>query len=148
MTGAALALLVAAVWGISPIFEKLSLVKTEPFTAMTIRFMFTTAIVVIISIATGHFRDIKNVDGMSLLWICLGGLVGGIIGLLLYFVVLKQNLASHVVPLVASFPLFTTLYAYIFLKEQISAVRLAGIFLVVIGIVLINWDRIVPGQEL
>ncbi|MEW6143815.1 MAG: EamA family transporter [Thermodesulfobacteriota bacterium] len=144
MTGAAWALLVAAVWGISPIFEKLSLVKTAPFTVMTIRFMFTTAIVVVISIFTGNFRDIKNVDGMSLLWICLGGLVGGIIGLLLYFVVLKQNLASHVVPLAASFPLFTTFYAYIFLKEQISAVRLAGIVLVVVGIALINWDRIVP----
>ncbi len=83
MTGAALALLVAAVWGISPIFEKLSLVKTAPFTVMTIRFMFTTAIVVIISIVTGHFRDIKNVDAVSLIWICLGGLAGGIIGLLL-----------------------------------------------------------------
>ncbi len=144
MTGAALALLVAAVWGISPIFEKLSLARTAPFTAMTIRFIFTTSLVVIISIGTGHFRDIKNVDAVSLIWICLGGLVGGVIGLLLYFVVLKENLASHVVPLAASFPLFTTFYAYIFLKEQISAVRLAGIFLVVIGIVLINWDRIVP----
>ena len=144
MTGAAWALLVAAIWGISPIFEKLSLVKTAPFTVMTIRFMFTTAIVVVISVFTGNFRDIKNVDAVSLMWICLGGLVGGIIGLLLYFVVLKQNLASHVVPLAASFPLFTTFYAYIFLKEQISAVRLAGIVLVVIGIVLINWDSIVP----
>lgn len=144
MTGAAWALLVAAVWGISPIFEKLSLAKTAPFTAMTIRFMFTTAIVVVISIATGRFSDIKNVDAVSLMWICLGGLVGGIIGIFFYFVVLKENLASHVIPLVASFPLFTTFYAYIFLKEQISAVRLAGIFLVVIGIVLINWNRIVP----
>lgn len=144
MTGAAGALLVAAVWGISPIFEKLSLVKTAPFTAMTIRFMFTTAIVVVISIATGRFSDIKNVDAVSLMWICLGGLVGGIIGIFLYFVVLKENMASHVVPLAASFPLFTTFYAYIFLREQISAVRLAGIVLVVIGIVLINWNRIVP----
>jgi transporter family protein len=144
MTGAAWALLVAAIWGISPIFEKLSLEKTAPFTVMTIRFMFTTILVVIISLVTGQFRDIKNVDGVSLLWICLGGLVGGVLGLLLYFVVLKQNAASHVVPIAASFPLFTTVYAYFFLREQITPVRVAGIFLVVIGVVLLNWKSIVP----
>ncbi len=144
MTGAALALLVAAVWGIAPIFEKMSLVKTAPFTALTIRFMFTTSIVVVITIVSGQFREIRNVDATSLLWICLGGLIGGVIGLFLYFVVLKDNLTSHIVPIAATFPLFTTIYAYIFLKEHISAVRLAGIFLVVIGLVLINWNNIVP----
>lgn len=144
MTGAALALLVAAIWGIAPIFEKMSLVKTAPFTALTIRFMFTTSLLLIFSFVTGRFWDIKNVDGVSLLWICTAGFIGGILGLLLYFVVLKENLTSHIVPIAATFPLFTALYAYIFLKEHISPVRLAGIFLVVIGLVLINWNNIVP----
>ena len=144
MTGAALALLVASIWGIAPIFEKLSLIKTTPLTALTIRFMFTTSVLLLISLATGRLSDIKEVDGMSLLWICLAGLIGGVFGLLLYFTVLKQHMASHIVPIVATFPLFTTVYAYFFLKEHISGVRLAGIILVVAGLVLINWKQIVP----
>jgi transporter family protein len=98
----------------------------------------------LISLATGRLSDIKQVDGMSLLWICLAGLIGGVFGLLLYFTVLKQHMASHIVPIVATFPLFTTVYAYFFLKEHISGVRLAGIVLVVAGLVLINWKQIVP----
>lgn len=141
MTAALLALLVASIWGVAPIFEKLSLVKTAPFTALTIRFIITTSIVVAISLVTGQFKDIRNVDPVSLFWIALGGISGGVIGLFLYFVVLKDNLTTHIVPITATFPLFTALYAYIFLKEHITAVRLAGILFVVVGVVLINWDR-------
>lgn len=144
MTGAALALLVAAIWGVAPIFEKMSLVKTAPLTALTIRFIFTTSLLLIITFVTGRFGEIKNVDGASLLWICIAGFIGGILGLLLYFTVLKEHLTSHIVPIVATFPLFTTIYAYFLLKEQISAVRMAGILLVVTGLVLINWKSIVP----
>ena len=53
MKAAALALLVASIWGISPIFEKLSLIKASPFTVITIRFIFTTICLVIISLVTG-----------------------------------------------------------------------------------------------
>jgi len=141
MTAALLALLVASIWGVAPIFEKLSLVKTAPFTALTIRFIITTSIVVAISLVTGQFKDIRNVDAVSLFWIALGGISGGVIGLFLYFVVLKDNLTTHIVPITATFPLFTALYAYLFLKEHITAVRLAGILFVVAGVVLINWDR-------
>lgn len=142
MTVTLLALLVAAIWGIAPIFEKLSLARVSPFTALTIRFMFTTGIVVVFSLVSGKFRDIKNVDPMSLLWICLGGLVGGVIGLLIYFVALKQGAATRIVPITATFPLFTAFYAYLFLNEQITATRVAGIVLVVFGVVLINWKSI------
>ena len=91
MTVALLALLVASIWGVAPIFEKLSLVKTAPFTALTIRFIITTSIVVAISLVTGQFKDIRNVDPVSLFWIALGGISGGVIGLFLYFVVLKRQ---------------------------------------------------------
>ena len=127
----------------APIFEKLSLVKTAPFTALTIRFIITTSIVVAISLVTGQCKDIRNVDAVSLFWIALGGISGGVIGLFLYFVVLKDNLTTHIVPITATFPLFTALYAYLFLKEHITAVRLAGILFVVAGVVLINWDRFI-----
>jgi transporter family protein len=145
MKTTALALLVASIWGITPIFEKLSLVKASPLTVMTIRFVFTTTIVVAISFVTGRYREISTVDGKTLLWIILAGLLGGIVGLFLYFFALKQDLTSKIVPIAATFPLFTALYASIFLKEAITLPRLAGIVLIVIGLVLINWNSAIGG---
>ena len=147
MKTAALALLVASIWGITPIFEKLSLVKASPLTVMTIRFIFTTTIVVAISLVTGKYRELSTVDGKTLLWIILAGILGGIVGLFLYFFALKQDLTSKIVPIAATFPLFTALYASIFLKEAITLPRLAGIVLIVIGLVLINWNSAIGGPN-
>ncbi|MDA2920554.1 EamA family transporter [Desulfobacterota bacterium AH_259_B03_O07] len=147
MKAAALALLVASIWGISPIFEKLSLIKASPFTVITIRFIFTTICLVIISLVTGKYKDFANVDGKTFLWIILAGFLGGIVGLFLFFVALKQDFTSRIVPIAATFPLFTVLYAFIFFREEISTNRLAGAIFIVLGLVLINWDSIVSHPE-
>jgi len=147
MKAAALALLVASIWGISPIFEKLSLIKASPLTVITIRFIFTTICLVIVSLVTGKYKDFANVDGKTFLWIILAGFLGGIVGLFLFFVALKQDFTSRIVPIVATFPLFTVLYAYIFLREEISINRLAGAIFIVFGLVLINWENIVSHPE-
>ncbi len=143
MKTAALALLVASIWGITPIFEKLSLVKASPLTVITLRFLFTTTIVVTISLVTGKYRELSTVDGKTFLWIILAGILGGIVGLFIYFVALKQDLTTRIVPIAATFPLFTALYASIFLREAITLPRIAGIVLIVIGLVLINWNNVI-----
>jgi len=142
MKTAALALLVASIWGLTPIFEKLSLIKASAFTVITLRFIFTTTLVVVASLVTGRYREFSTVDGKTLLWIFLAGLLGGIVGLSIYFVALKQDLTTRIVPIAATFPLFTAFYAFIFLNEHISLQRLAGILLVVIGLILINWNNV------
>jgi transporter family protein len=147
MKAAALALLVASIWGITPIFEKLSLVKASPFTVMTLRFIFTATCVVVISLVTGKYKEISAVDGKTLLWIILAGLLGGIVGLFIYFVALKQDLTSRIAPIAATFPLFTALYAFIFLHESISIHRVMGIVFIVLGLILINWNSITAPVE-
>jgi transporter family protein len=147
MKAAALALLVASIWGITPIFEKLSLVKASPLTVITLRFIFTTTCVIAASLATGRYREIASVDGRTFLWIFLAGLLGGVVGLLIYFSVLKQDLTSKIVPIAATFPLFTALYAFIFLHETISIQRLLGVVLIVVGLIFVNWNSIpIPGK--
>ncbi|MGH7902412.1 MAG: EamA family transporter [Thermodesulfobacteriota bacterium] len=142
MKTAALALLVASIWGITPIFEKLSLIKASPFTVMTIRFIFTATCVAVVSIVTGKYREFSTIDGKTFLWIILAGFLGGIVGLFLYFVALKQDLTTKIAPITATFPLFTAIYAYIFLHEPITLLRLIGIVLIVLGLMFINWNSI------
>jgi uncharacterized membrane protein len=142
MKTAALALLVASIWGITPIFEKLSLIKASPITVITLRFIFSATCLLVFSVISGGYKDLVSVDGRTLMWIILAALFGGIIGLFLFFVALKQDLTSKIVPIAATFPLFTALYAYVFLHEHITAQRLTGIIFIVIGLILINWNSV------
>jgi transporter family protein len=136
--GALLALLVACIWGINPIFEKFALKNTSPFSVITIRFIFTAVILIFYTLVAGRYEELIKVDSRSLSWIFLSGLVGGLIGLFIFFVALKQEDTSKVLPIVAAFPMFTALFAYILLGETISLKRALGILFVIIGVVLIN----------
>lgn len=147
MKTAVLALFVASIWGITPIFEKLSLIKASPFTVMTIRFIFTATCVGIASLLTGRYKELTNIDVKTFLWIILAGFLGGMVGLFIYFVALKEDLASKIAPITATFPLFTALYAYIFIHEPITLLRLIGIVLIVLGLMFINWNSIIGPIE-
>ena len=142
MQAALLAFIVACIWGLNPIFEKLSLRDATPFSVITIRFIFTSVILTLIMIVFGKTGEIISVDSRSLFWILLSGLVGGLIGLFIFFVALKQGDASQVVPIVATFPMFTALYAYLFLGKNITSTRMFGIVFVVLGAILINWSGV------
>jgi len=98
--------------------------------------------VAVASIVTGKYRELSSVDGKTFLWIILAGFLGGIVGLFLYFVALKQDLTTKIAPITATFPLFTAIYAYIFLHEPITLLRLIGIVLIVLGLMFINWNSI------
>ena len=136
--GALLALVVACIWGINPIFEKFSLKHATPYSVITLRFIFTAFCLALITVFTGKVNEIVSVDGRSLFWILLSGLAGGLIGLFLFFVALKQEDTSKVVPIVATFPMFTAIFAYFLLGETISFKRALGILFVVVGAILIN----------
>ena len=51
--------------------------------------------------------------------------------------------SSKVVPIVATFPLFTAIYAFLILKEGFTTPKLIGTFLIVAGLVILNWNSAV-----
>ena len=138
MQAALIAFIVACIWGINPIFEKLGLKGASPYTMITIRFIFTTLCLAIYGVATGKIVHFIETDKRALMWIILSG-VGAMVGLLLYLYALKMDDASKIVTIVATFPMFTAFYAYIFLGENLGPTRILGIAFVITGAVLINW---------
>ena len=104
--------------------------------------MFTATCFGVYSAVTGGYKDFGSVDGKTLLYIILAAVFGGIIGLLVFFTALKQDFTTKIVPIAATFPLFTALYAFMFLNEHISSQRLVGIIFIVIGLILVNWNSI------
>ena len=140
MTVTLTALLVACIWGINPIMEKLSLVSAAPLTVMTLRFITTSIVLTFITLFYGKSYELKNLDTQTYIFIVIPAVFGAL-GLFLYFIALGKGDSSKVAPIAATFPLFTAIYASIFLKENISFQRLLGILLIVIGLVVINWKN-------
>ncbi len=142
MTASLLALLVAFIWGINPIMEKLSLVKATPLSVMTIRFIMTSIVLTIITIYQGKFYELNNLDSKTYYYILIPAILAGV-GLYIYFIALGKGESSQVVPIVATFPLFTAVYAFLILKESITTPKIIGTFLIVSGLVILNWGSVV-----
>lgn len=142
MTASLLALLVAFIWGINPIMEKLSLVKATPLTVLTIRFIMTSIVLTIITIYQGKFYELNNLDSKTYYYIIIPAILAGV-GLYIYFIALGKGESSKVVPIIATFPLFTAVYAFLILKESITTPKIIGTFLIVSGLVILNWGSVV-----
>ncbi|HCE79787.1 EamA family transporter [Thermodesulfobacterium commune] len=129
-------LLTITLWGICPIIEKIGLKNVDPLLALFIR---TSAALIGLSLAvflTGAFKpEVLNLKNIAVL--SLSGILGGFLGMLTYFTLLKSQKASQIVPLTSVYPLVSTLFAILFLKEELHLTKILAIFLIVSGIFLL-----------
>ncbi len=135
MKAEAYALLTAVVWGLAPVVEKYGLRGVDPFTATVVRSCAALAFILTVYAFVGHAR----VSGTRyLLYMILGGILGGGIGMYLYYLALSAGSASRVVPLSSTYPLFATLFSILALGERPSVTTLIGCALIVVGAVLVG----------
>ena len=133
-----LALIVAALWGLAPIFEKMSLHTMNPTFILSIRFFMIAALLVPFFITTNQVKFLPELNFKNILIILIPGLLA-VIGIFIYFNALAGSTASKIVPLTAVYPLFTCFYAYIFLKEDFSTEKVIGTILIVAGVFILNY---------
>lgn len=142
MNASILALIVAFIWGINPIMEKLSLVKATPLTVMTLRFIMTSIVLTVFTFYQGKFTELSNLDNKTYLYIIVPAILAAV-GLYVYFMALGRGESSNVVPIVATFPLFTAIYAFLLLKESFTTPKIIGTILIVAGLIILNWNNVV-----
>lgn len=78
------------------------------------------------------------------------GIVGTMLGRILFYSGIKRIGASRAEPIKASMPLHATIFAVVFLGELVTPGQFTGIVLIVAGIALITWDgskTSVAGEE-
>lgn len=138
MTTIVLLLLTALLWGSSPILEKIGLGKTDPLTAVTIRSLSITIILIIFLTVTGKIRDIFNTDPKTIVIFTVSGFFAGLLGMWTYFGALKLGATSKIVPIAATYPLVTAVLSIIILKEGVTLVRLLGTIFIIAGIWLVR----------
>jgi uncharacterized membrane protein len=132
-----LTLLIAFLMGTAAIFEKASLKGATPLTVFTLRSVFILVFLVGACLMTQGFRPLWEVSGKTLALILIPAILAtAFVGL--YFSILKNDLASRVVPIIAGAPLVTVLLSTLFLGEPFSWKRLIGVILVVVGVSLVK----------
>ncbi len=128
-----LALIIAnIIWGgASPIF-KFALENIPPFTLAFIRFLFASLL--FIPIVFNHWQKI---DKRSWLEIFLVGFFGIFINISFFFLGLKKTESINAPIIASSAPIFIYLFSIIFLKEKPKLKVLLGIFISLIGVLII-----------
>lgn len=128
----AYALLSALFASLTSILVKIGIQDVESNLGTAIR----TAVVLLfawgIVLGQGTYREIRQIDRRSWLFLILSGFATGF-SWLLYYRALQEGPASVVVPIDKLSILATVLFAYVFLKEKPSARALAGLALVTAG---------------
>ena len=86
---------------------------------------------------TKRLNSLKEIIGLLKNRNILAGLLGYIIGFLIYIEALSHSQLSIVYPTFASCFIFVTLISAYQLRERVSPLRVAGILLVFFGIVIV-----------
>ncbi len=134
-----IALLSAIVWGTAPLIFKLGLRGEVSPLAGIFFHNLTASLVAFITMLV--LRESFSYPLRDVAIISFGGFVSGFLGLLLYYKAIKIGEVSVVAPIVASSPLWASLFAVLLLGESFSLLKLLGTVLVVMGVVLITVSR-------
>lgn len=125
-------------WGAAGVCDKLGTKGLDPFMAVLVRLVMTTAMVLTFCIATGRMQALGSFSPRTLWWLGLSGLVGSFLGQAFFYVAIKHAPVSQVVPITAAYPVVALALAVMFLREPVTPARVAGVLLVVVGLGLVG----------
>jgi bacterial/archaeal transporter family protein len=97
--------------------------------------VYVIAAVVIVLVRGAHLGL-----GIGDRWAALAGLLA-VLGLIALFVALDNGPVTRVVPVTAAYPLVTVVLGVLVFSEHVTPLRLAGMLLVVGGVVLLTLQR-------
>ena len=145
---AAVACIVAILaWGAGGVVDKLGVRASDPYAAVLVRLVFSTLMVLAFCVATGRARVALELSPRAYLFLAISGLLGSVVGQVAYFVAIKHAPVGQVVPITATYPVVAFLLAILVLREAPSLPRLAGVVLVVVGLMLVSGSKPAPQPQ-
>lgn len=124
-------------WGISPVFDKMALNAINPVLAVAIRMMAAGSIMFAYVLIFNKAEVIKKLDLKSVILFVTASSFS-LLGFVFYFKALSGGFASKIVPAAATYPLFTSMIAFLIMKESFSMKKLIAIIFIVTGVALIK----------
>ena len=131
------ALAAACLWGTSPIFIR----KGLPYASVSVGLLcgLGASLPLMALVFALHPRSVTQViTPQAALWFIAAGVVGPCLGRMCNYLGVAHLGAAKSTPLVNTAPLFTTVFALLFLHEDITLKILSGILSVVAGVVILT----------
>ena len=120
-------------WGISFVATKIAIAELTPITLIILRMILAVVLLFIIAIATK--RDF-SIDRKKHSWIILLAVIG-VFHLWIQVTGLKYTTASNTGWIIGITPVFMALMGYLFFKEKLGIINIAGIIVAFFGLLLL-----------
>jgi drug/metabolite transporter (DMT)-like permease len=137
--------MIAIMYAISAITEKLALeVFTEHYLFIATGLLYGTVAMIYLCF---YYKEFGKAIRIPSLWhhslVVMSILLASVIPMYLWLYVLRRHDKVHIWTAVTySAPMLTLLFAYLFLDDNITRWNIVGVFLVVIGLMLLAYDEL------
>ena len=128
----------ALCWTTTAALLKIGSSKTQPLLANAIRVAAATVGSLLLVFVTSEVNGLLTPNLGAFIAAFTAGLLGIVLGDTLYIYSLKKVGAARVMPVANTYPLFSTLGAFLFLGEKITLSVIIGALLIVFGLWLIS----------
>lgn len=138
-----LALFIAFLWGMSPIIHKVALHKISPPTALVISSIFYMSCVVVYAMIYKDtiIKDVHALDVRIMCMLAFTSIVCGFLSNIIYFGIIKKYESHIVSALIYACPIFTLIFASLFLRERISRFGVIGVVLITLGVICLAFNK-------
>ena len=137
------ALVLSFLWGVLPIVHKFLLRKYDKLSIM-ILFALTYFICILFLVTTTHKQLVKDIAKMPIFdafVIIVTSFITGFMANLTYYYVISKHESYIVEALISCSPLFTLVFAYFLLEENITFIGVIGVLLITLGVVCISFNE-------
>ncbi len=141
LKGTFLVLLTAFISGFAIVINRFFVIKIDPVLFTAVRALFIGLVFFMISIAQNNFK-LKGFHRVSWKYLLAIGVIGGGVAFLMFFTGLKMTTSGRAAFLHKTLPLYSTVLAFLFLKERITKKLILAMLIMLFGIYLMESDNI------
>jgi len=140
MLGEGFALMAAVFWGTIPVLVRRGLPYASPSVAVIVGLFASLPLFLGVFLFHPH-SVLEAVAPQAAFWFAAVGVTGPCMGRLFNYMGVERLGAARATPLINSAPLFTTVFALVFLHEQITPRVLFGMLSIVGGILVLTGQQ-------
>jgi DME family drug/metabolite transporter len=141
MIGELAALGAALSWAVAPILYRKALLNTKPISANIVRCATNAGVLVAALLLLGNVGALTALPMGTVVLVVVSGVIGLGLGDTLYMIGLKYVGVSRAVPLAATYPLFSLVWATLLLGQPLSLAVVLGAAVIICGIWLLSREK-------
>lgn len=141
LLGEVAALGAAICWAVAPILYRQALFKVAPFSANIVRCTTNAIFMIIALFIFGWAGVLAELPMEALMLTITSGFIGLVIGDTLYMYGLRSIGVSRAVPLAATYPLFSLIWATFLLHQPVTLYAVVGASVILLGIWLLSREK-------